>query len=226
MGAALAAVPGTASAAGGTLYVNGATAANCSDTASGAGTSAQPFCGIQAAVDAARPGDTVLVASGVYKPVDIKTSGTASAPITIARLVTTSQPSVVAPVGSSGPALVFDHVQNVVLRGLFVGTSTTATSLVVSGSSNVTVDQSRIAGGTRSNTVLPAVSVDAHSSSFTVSRTVVDSSQNAVAIAVASGASGTALTTDGFVYQTQPAVTACWSATPSPRAPAAPRQYH
>lgn len=49
----------------------------------GTGTTSDPFRGLQAAVDAAIPGDTLMVAAGTYQPFEIATSGTPSAPITI-----------------------------------------------------------------------------------------------------------------------------------------------
>src|ERR1051326_9204243 len=48
-----------AAAVGVTLYVNNAPSARCSD--SGIGSSTAPYCTIQAAVNAAKPGTTVLV---------------------------------------------------------------------------------------------------------------------------------------------------------------------
>ncbi len=207
LGTALAAFPATASADGSTLYVNSATAANCSDSAADAGTAAQPYCGVQAAVDAARPGDTVLIAAGVYKPVDVRTSGTASSPITITGVSISA--SVVTPVGGSGPALTFDHVQNVVVDNVFVGTNVRSASVVVTGSSNVTMDRSRISGDANARAIHPALTVDGQSSSFTLSRSQVQmagGSQSAVA--VAAGASGTVLTTNAFSYTRGPAVSA------------------
>ena len=84
------AVPMTADAAAagtGTLYVN-RMSAFCSDTGAAAGTSATPFCTIQAAANAATAGDTVDIFGGaandvVYdENVTIDHSGTATAPIT------------------------------------------------------------------------------------------------------------------------------------------------
>ena len=49
----------------------------------GAGTSANPYLGIQAAVDVVQPGDIIQVASGTYAPFSIATDGTAALPISI-----------------------------------------------------------------------------------------------------------------------------------------------
>ncbi|MFC1403102.1 MULTISPECIES: right-handed parallel beta-helix repeat-containing protein [Streptacidiphilus] len=72
---------GTADAATGTLYVNNAAGAHCSDK--GTGTQAVPYCTVVAAAAAVQPGQTVLVSSGTYpQELDITRSGTATAPIT------------------------------------------------------------------------------------------------------------------------------------------------
>ncbi|MFB7617284.1 right-handed parallel beta-helix repeat-containing protein [Kitasatospora sp. NPDC056181] len=65
-----------------TLYVNNKAGLNCTD--SGAGTQAAPFCHVGAAAAAARPGQTVEIADGVYDEGDLTVagSGTAEAPIT------------------------------------------------------------------------------------------------------------------------------------------------
>ena len=49
----------------------------------GSGTSSNPYLGIQAAVDAAGPGDVIEVADGNYNPFTITTSGTEADPIVI-----------------------------------------------------------------------------------------------------------------------------------------------
>lgn len=61
----------------------------------GSGTLADPYRGLQAAADAAVPGDTFELAAGVYSPFELTTSGTAGSPI-----------SFVGP--SDGPAAVID----------------------------------------------------------------------------------------------------------------------
>ena len=72
---------------GTTLYVNNMSPF-CSDTSATAGTSATPFCKIQAAADAATAGDTVEIFGGAANAVTydenvtITHSGTAAAPIT------------------------------------------------------------------------------------------------------------------------------------------------
>lgn len=196
-----------AHAVGSTLYVNNATPANCSDSAAGAGAVAQPYCSVQAAVDVAKPGDTVQVADGHYEPVDMKTSGTPSAPITVKGPDGLGGPSLVTPGRGSGAALTFDHVHDVVFTSMSFATNIDASDVAVVASSNITVNRSTIVGGP-GNATAPAVAVDGQSSSFTLSRTAVWGLEAASAVAVAPGARGTVLTTDGFSYGQQPAVTA------------------
>ena len=52
-----------------TLYVGNAPTAHCSDA--GTGSSAAPYCTIQAAVNAASAGTTVLVEPGSYAPATV-----------------------------------------------------------------------------------------------------------------------------------------------------------
>ena len=50
-------------------------------TGGGSGTSGDPFRGLQAAANAARPGDVFSVAAGTYAPFELTTSGTPGSPI-------------------------------------------------------------------------------------------------------------------------------------------------
>ncbi|PBC78756.1 parallel beta helix pectate lyase-like protein [Streptomyces sp. TLI_235] len=114
-----------------TLYVWQGNAA-CSDT--GPGTRARPFCSVQPAVDAARPGTTVqLQQDSFFEDVRITRSGTADAPITIlgasSRLAGTST--------KPGPALAVSGAEHLVLRDLSVDSAT------VENSADITLDQVR-----------------------------------------------------------------------------------
>ncbi|MEZ0065306.1 PKD repeat protein [Streptacidiphilus sp. MAP12-20] len=205
VGVVAAALPTSAVAAGSTLYVNDAATANCSDTAPGAGTAAQPYCGIQAAVAAALPGTAVLVAPGRYAPVDVKTSGTATAPIT----VTASGPgqsSIVAGSGSRVPALAFDRVQDVVVHGFTIGDGVTGSPTVaVTGSVDTVLESSQVRQSPFNNPS-PAVSVDGKSSGFVLRRSTVSGPEQGVAVSVAPGARGTVLTTDAITFGSGPGV--------------------
>ncbi len=93
----------------------------------GTGTVADPYCTIEAATDAAQPGDTVLLAEdGTYPATTITASGAAGAPITISGT------------GISLPQLSFQGVHDVVLQGLQVAMSTG--SLQIEDSSDLTLD--------------------------------------------------------------------------------------
>ena len=127
----------TAHAAASTLiWVNNASGAGCADAA-GSGSQAQPYCTIQAAVNVAQPGDTVEVEPGVYNAQNnITTSGTSSAPITI------EADTQEAPVAISGVAHAFyvSGASNIVIKGFQIG-ATTAEPVLISGSSDVTVQK-------------------------------------------------------------------------------------
>jgi PKD repeat protein len=203
---ALATVPTAASADVTTIYVNNTTGVGCSDTAVDAGTSAQPFCTLQTAVNAAQPGDTVQIVAGGYKPVDIKTSGTATAPITI-----TGTGYVTTPANEPVPALSFDHVHDVVVSRLSLATQTPTTTVAVVGSSDVSLEHVQVGGLGAS----PDITVDGQSSSVTISQSEVTADRG-TAVSIASGATGTVLTTDGFRYGLGPATTPAVTAVDAP----------
>ncbi|GAA0660093.1 hypothetical protein GCM10010193_08760 [Kitasatospora atroaurantiaca] len=74
---------GAGQADAGTLHVNNAAGANCSDTAPGSGSAAVPFCTISAAAKVVTPGQTVQIAGGRYaEEVHLTRSGEPGAPIT------------------------------------------------------------------------------------------------------------------------------------------------
>ncbi|WP_161790169.1 beta strand repeat-containing protein [Streptacidiphilus carbonis] len=194
--ACLAVVPSTAHADGSTIYVSNRATANCSDSAADAGSQAQPYCTLQPAVDAAQPGDTVAVLGGNYLPVDIRTSGSASAPITIAQQGKVFA-DIVVPAGGTTAAITFDHVHNVTVRGFFVGSNGASSPVVaVSGSHGVTLDGDRVDGDDSPS----AVAVDGSSSDVTLSRDEVDSQPGGAGAVIAAGAAGTVVTADRFYY--------------------------
>jgi hypothetical protein len=78
-----------ATPSGPVLYVDGARGATCSDTASGAGTQAVPFCTLQAAADVVAAADTVLVTRPHTSASASPPKAPAAAPITPARLLDT-----------------------------------------------------------------------------------------------------------------------------------------
>ncbi|GAA2498463.1 PKD domain-containing protein [Streptomyces longisporus] len=198
LGAGLALTPSTARADGSTLYVNNLSTSNCSDSAADAGSQTQPYCSLQTAVDAAQPGDTVMVVRGNYGQLDVKTSGTASAPVTITTSTNTHQllAQIVTPQSGSGPGLTLDHVHDVAVHGFFIGTNAKAPVVAVAGSNNVTLDGDRFQGPY--STAL--VGIDGQSSTATLSRDEMDPEPGEDAVDIASGASGTVITGSEFYY--------------------------
>ncbi len=165
---------------GRTLYV--AKSSACSP--SGTGTQAVPFCTVQAAVDAAGPGDTVILEgrSAAYaENVSVTGSGTAAAPITItSEYPAFEQQPKVRSISLSGAS-------HVLVRGI----ETTVGGVTVSGSQNVTLD---------SLYVLPSQGTDGvhlsgDSSDVTVSRNWVYGDR-ASAVVVDPGSTGIVITTN------------------------------
>ncbi|MET7489688.1 PKD domain-containing protein [Streptomyces sp. NPDC005538] len=164
--------PGVAvadAAAGTALYVDDA-AAGCSDT--GPGSAAEPFCQIQAAGDAAAPGDTVYVAGSKvpYAPVTVRSTGTADAPVTFLSAPGDGSPVTVA--GKETAAVTFAGAQYVDMAGIRVSTSR-ATALAVTDSRHITYRatsaQSTLVTGTTS-----VISVDGSSSDISLTRVHVN----------------------------------------------------
>ncbi|WP_202234632.1 PKD domain-containing protein [Actinacidiphila reveromycinica] len=141
----------TASADTGTRYVD-IQNASCSDTAAGTGTQAQPYCTLQAAVDAAQPGDTVVVSGyGDYPATTVTSSGTSDAPLTIE--------------GNFRVAgLTFAGVHDVALRDGTMMLS--AGSIRVQDSDDVTIDKFNLNGAEDAS----VIAVSGSSSDVTISR--------------------------------------------------------
>lgn len=199
-------------ATGGTLYVDNGQGSNCSDT--GSGTSAVPYCTIQAAVNAVAAGDTVLVEPGSYAAFTDTASGTAASPITIAGAA-----------GNDGEfaitidAITLSGASYVDLEGLAVQGQTTG--VLIEGSSHVTIDSSYLAGepvgtasleiaGTSSNVTVsrdtftpaestngPAVQVDPGSTGDVITTNVFETEGSGI---VVNGASGTDVTSNTMSY--------------------------
>ncbi|MFI6936464.1 PKD domain-containing protein [Streptomyces sp. NPDC050287] len=193
LGAGLALTPSAARADGSTLYVNNSATSNCSDSAADAGSQARPYCSLQTAVDAAQPGDTVMVVRGVFGPLDVKTSGTASAPLTITTSKVHTQ--INTPQSGSGPALTFDHVHDVAVHGFSIWANA-QTVVAVEGSSDVTLDGDTVEGAS-SGTL---VGIDGKSSAVTLSRDNIGANRGEDGVDIASGAGGTVITGSKFVY--------------------------
>jgi hypothetical protein len=175
---------------GTTIYVN-VESKSCTD--SGTGAQAAPFCSLQAGVDAATPGTTVLVAKGAYTPVTITRSGTAAEPITISAASWFAE--VVVPDGTAGTAFTFTNASYVTVSGFGVGTPQNA---YINGSSHITLD--RLNAGTELYETMPGIEVTGSSSFVTLSRDQVGSrDRTAPEIQVDPGSANDVITTNAVV---------------------------
>ncbi|MFI8081669.1 PKD domain-containing protein [Kitasatospora sp. NPDC086009] len=196
------------SADSGVLYVDNASHANCSDT--GVGTSAQPYCTIQAAADAAQPGQTVRIAPGrgsYEEQVTVRRSGLPGKPITFSGELVYLSGTV--PVGvrswSAGtqPAphgFVLAGVHDVTVTGLGIGGP--QEGVLVQDSERIVLDRNSVAAGNPvSNGVraypnaAPGVRIVGRSTAVTLSRNVI-SDVGTAGVAVDAGVTGTVITTN------------------------------
>lgn len=187
-----------AATSGATIYINANPFATCS-TGAGAGTEADPYCSIQAGVDAAVAGDTVAIigSDGYFSQQSVT--------------VTTSDISIVGVSNNPGDtgvqswnegSFVLDGVHDVTVSNLILesqgvasGSGSPAVSVV--GSSNVTFDSDYVYSNDSSNTV----EIDGASAGVTVSRTYLDTGRwkpGAAGIAAESGASSIKVAGDVF----------------------------
>ncbi|WP_262059436.1 PKD domain-containing protein [Streptomyces sp. STR69] len=182
--------------AGTALYVDD-DAVGCSDT--GPGTSAEPFCQIQPAADAAAPGDTVHVARNTtqYAPVTVASVGTADAPVTFVAVPGDSQTATGTVVLSrtSAPAVTFSGAQYVDVSG-FNFSSGGANTLVVSRSRHISYDTGWIATAQSAPGVARTVTVDGASSGISLTRLHIASESGGQAFASAAGARDITLADD------------------------------
>ncbi|GAA1501025.1 hypothetical protein GCM10009760_63490 [Kitasatospora kazusensis] len=147
------------------VYVNNSATAKCTD--GGTGLPTAPFCTVQAAADAALPGQTVHIASGQYKDaLNITHSGTAAAPISF---VASSSGYV----GIGGvwdaavprPGMAVTGAQHLRFKGIGFSASG-SDAVVLSHATDVSVLSSQISGGGGSGQV--GVRVGTGSSHVTV----------------------------------------------------------
>lgn len=188
------------------IWVDNASGAGCVDAA-GSGSQATPYCTIQAAVNVAQAGDTVKVEPGRYtQQTNITTSGTASAPITI------DADSVPAPVYITGAEHAFDvtGASNIVITGFDIGT-TTAEPVLISNSSNVTIQKFAINLFGDDGLQSDQIHVTGNSSGVIISRNVITMSTT-TAVQIDAGGSNDIVTTniidkvqgDGIVVDSTP----------------------
>jgi hypothetical protein len=170
------------------LYVH---SSGCSDA--GAGTSAQPFCTIQAAANIVSPGQTVVIEPGVYTgPIVVSRSGTASAPITFQAsapkngLLAPNNNFVINEPATTSAALTVSNVHDVRIVGLTVEHNG-GDGIDVTGSSNVTLDMDSSMLAFTGSKTSDDIAIDGTSSNVTVSRSYIRSSDGA-GVRVAAGA--------------------------------------
>jgi hypothetical protein len=136
------------------LYVDSVSGSGCSDTATGAGTEAAPFCTLQAAANAVAPGDTVLVTPGIYTGFTLTDAqGTASAPITFESSILPESPMqadslirITDDLNEGSPAtpahaIDVEDSSYVDLENFYVEEPVTSDALLIDASNNVTVDE-------------------------------------------------------------------------------------
>ncbi len=156
-------------APGTTLYV-GTGAVACNDN--GPATQAEPFCTLQAAANVVNPGQTVVIQSGLSKPVTITRSGTPSEPITFT--VAGASRQFVGSAQTGQAVVTIQNVHDVTISGIGVNHYDGDDGIDVAGSSAITLDRLMINHIYRSPAAeytSAGISIDGASSDVTVSRT-------------------------------------------------------
>ena len=174
------------------LYVDNGTSAGCTDTGAGAGSATTPFCTVQAAADAAAPGDVVEIAAGTYRgAVNITSSGTSTAPIVFQP--TGGYVDIANASGQTGFPLTFTGASYVEFEGS-VGTGQpenqrfSINGVAVSASSHITLDSLFLGGSAES------VEITGASADDVLSRSVLDGREGGVLITA--GGSGDVISTN------------------------------
>ncbi|WP_051858565.1 PKD domain-containing protein [Streptomyces cellulosae] len=176
------------------LYVDDE-AADCSDT--GPGSTAEPFCQIQPAADAAVPGDTVRIAgnSTSYAPVTIRSTGTADAPVTFSAAATGDG----SPVTVAGPrpatGITFSGAQYVDMTGIRARAAG-ASALAVEDSQHISY-RAAFVQGNPADASTAVIAVDGSSSDVFLTRLNVDR-LSGPAVTSAAGARNITLAGDTF----------------------------
>ncbi|AUG81472.1 hypothetical protein CFP65_6840 [Kitasatospora sp. MMS16-BH015] len=181
-------MPGLAVADSSTLYVDQSTSAHCADIGANAGTKQQPYCTIQAAADAAQPGQTVQVAGDNYdETVTITHSGAPGKPITFlgaTRLVRGTNPPRVGIDRSGGGRMangfVLKGVQDIRISGFT--TETTGEGFVVSDATRVTLEGNEAYSGSDSSPSTAAVRVSGATSGVGITRNKLHGGRTSVVV--------------------------------------------
>ncbi|MEZ0064410.1 hypothetical protein ABIA32_000388 [Streptacidiphilus sp. MAP12-20] len=179
------------SSTAGTLYVNHD--ASCSDTAAAAGSASLPYCTLQAAVNAAQPGQTVKLTGptgeSFYGPLVLTHSGAPGAPITI-----DGSGDYLYPV-SKGAPLTLRDVHDITVENLQLQASSGADLVDVVGSQDIVLDRLQSVD-LASPAVVNGVNIDGGSSSVTVSRTQIQGMLSGSDVLVQAGAQHVTVTTN------------------------------
>lgn len=180
---------------GSTLYVNGSgSSPQCSDSA-GSGAQATPFCTIEAAVNAASPGQTVYVESGSYPATTITHSGTAAAPINIVGAPDYRHGSFhQAWIGYLATGISLTVTGSSYLNFEDIGVETGPTGTVsVSGSSHITFDDTTFGYSLALNA--PLAEITGSSQAITIGHSYLTDSHTP-AVVVNGGSANTVISTD------------------------------
>ncbi|MFB7128741.1 right-handed parallel beta-helix repeat-containing protein [Kitasatospora sp. NPDC056273] len=143
---------GSAVAAGGTLHVDNAAGANCTD--SGSGAQSAPYCTIGAAAAAVQPGQTVDIADGTYiEDVTVTRSGKAEAPITFraSRTPDENNGGGLTKIGTGDRPVngfVVRGAEHVRFENLTVAAVPQKAAVLVDGARDVSFDNAYLTGGT------------------------------------------------------------------------------
>ncbi|AUG79768.1 hypothetical protein CFP65_5055 [Kitasatospora sp. MMS16-BH015] len=187
-----------------TLYVDNSSA-DCTDT--GVGSQGQPYCSVQAGVDAAKAGQTVSVAYGkgdYDEQVTVHSSGESSKPIVLQgrlggdRMYPSIGRYIVDATAATSRGLVLDHVHDVTVRD-FETVFTVAESVLVKDSSHITLDGNRLWGGGNGSKAVPSgagtVRVTGASADVVISRNTIGVG-NGGGIRIEAGVTGAVVTTN------------------------------
>ncbi|WP_370114396.1 PKD domain-containing protein [Streptacidiphilus sp. MAP12-33] len=183
-------------------------ASTCSDQ--GTGSAAQPFCTVQSAVDAAQPGEIVLIANGTYSGFVVHHSGTPTAPITIkAQNYDPSGCDVCLYGNGTTPAATLDGVHDVRIQQLSLFSGANSDAVALAGAQSVTLDQDSVflspqnAGAAASAAV---VRIGTGSSSIALTRSTLQVDATGYGLRVEPGTSGIQVASDTLGGDGQPAL--------------------